>query len=168
MLIKVSEHYHGCDSLPGFLGRNQFCVECESSFDHDDYGQHPCKGKKCPACLPTRCPDYRPGEWFEYPCRCGHRFFFGEQCLTNHKTYSSTDGQKADPVKKIKSVCGSTKKFPSMQSSPPTPRDRNATRVRHGRMPLLQRVSQPLQPPVFHPESHQAGAEKEITKIQET
>ena len=112
VLIKVGEHYHGCNSLPGFLGKNQFCVECEISFDHDDYNHHPCQGKKCPACLQTGCPDRRPGQSFEYPCRCCHRFFFGEQCFANHKTYSSTNGQKVDPNKKIKSVCGSTKKCP--------------------------------------------------------
>ena len=112
VLIKVGEHYQGCNSLPGFLGKNQFWVECETSFNDDDYGHHPCKGKKCPACLQTGCQDYRPGESFDHPCRCCHRFFFGEQCLANHRTYSSTNGPKADPAKKIKSVCGYTKKCP--------------------------------------------------------
>ena len=112
VLIKVGEHYHGCNSLPGFLGKNHFCVECETGFNDDDHRHHPCQGKKCPACLQTGCPDYRPGQSFDHPCRCCHRFFFGEQCFANHKTYSSTNGQKVDPTKKIKSVCGSTKKCP--------------------------------------------------------
>ena len=112
VLIKVGEHYHGCNSLPGFLGTNQFSVECETSFNDDDYNHHPYKDRKCPACLQTGCQDYRPGESFDYLCRCCHRFFFGEQCLANHRTYSSINGKKADPAKKIKRVCGSTKKYP--------------------------------------------------------
>ena len=113
-LIKVGDHYHGCNSLPGFLGKGHFCVECETGFNDDDYGHHPCKGKKCPACHQTRCQDYRahPEASLDHPCQCCHRFFFGEQCFANHKTYSSTNGKKADPTKKIKSVCGSTKKCP--------------------------------------------------------
>ena len=112
VLIKVRDHYHGCNSLPGFLGKTYFCVECETGFNDDSYRHHPCKGQKCTACHQTGCPDRRPGQSFEYPCRCCHRFFFGEQCFANHKTYSSTNGKKADPNKKIKSVCGSVKKCP--------------------------------------------------------
>ena len=58
--------------------------------------------------------------------------------------------------------------MPSMQPSPPPPRDRDATRLRYGRMPLLQRISQSLHPPVLYPEPHQAGAEKEIIEIEKT
>ena len=55
VLIKVGDHYHGCNSLPGFLGTVHFCVECETSIENDDYSHHPCKGKKCPACFQTEC-----------------------------------------------------------------------------------------------------------------
>ena len=77
VLIKVRDHYHGCNSLPGFLGKSYFCVECKTGFNDDSYEHHPCKGKKCPACLQTGCPDHRPGHSFDHPCRCCHRFFFG-------------------------------------------------------------------------------------------
>ena len=114
VLIKVGEHYHGCNSLPGFLGSHHFCVECETAFHDDDDHHHPCIGKKCPACCQTECEDFRarPTDSLEHPCRCCHRFFFGERCLNNHRTYSVTNGKKADPNKKIKSVCGSKKKCP--------------------------------------------------------
>ena len=28
IFIKVGEHYYGCNSLPGLLGSNHFCVDC--------------------------------------------------------------------------------------------------------------------------------------------
>ena len=50
VLIKVGDHYHGCNSLPGYLGTNHFCRHCETSYIQDDINHHPCKGKKCLAC----------------------------------------------------------------------------------------------------------------------
>ena len=59
VLIKVKDHYHGCNSLSGFLGKGHYCVECETGFNDDSYGHHPCKGQKCPACHQTGCPGSR-------------------------------------------------------------------------------------------------------------
>ena len=78
VLFKVGDHYHGCNSLLGFLGTNHFCCHCETSYTQDDINHHPCKGKKCLACHQTGCPDFSPGQ---SPCnqcpRC-HCSLFGE------------------------------------------------------------------------------------------
>ena len=113
ILIKVGEHYHGCNSLPGFLGTDQFCLHCETSYKADDIKHHPCRGKKCPSCHQTGCPDHVPDQLPCHPCPRCHRHFFGEQCLGNHYVYSSTDGKKADFTKKIKNVCDTHRKCPN-------------------------------------------------------
>ena len=107
ILIKVGEHYHGCNSLSGFLGRGYFCIKCETSFNTDDIKHHPCKGKKCHAFCETQCIDYHQsrGQEAGHTCPQCHRQFFGEQCLGNHYVYSTTDRKRADTAKKIKPVC---------------------------------------------------------------
>jgi len=112
VLIKAGEHYHGCNSLSAFLGKSNFCIECEKSYQTDDISHHPCNGKKCPACCETQCEDRRRASDTTQTCPRCHRAFFGEQCLANHHTYSKTDGTKADATKKIKNVCSSLRKCP--------------------------------------------------------
>ena len=115
VLIKVGEHFHGCHSLAGFLGRGYFCLDCEKSFDHDDMKDHPCSGKKCRACHQTECPDYHNthGEAATLPCDRCHRSFFGPRCLENHYAYSTVIGKKANPSEKIKNVCATQRKCPT-------------------------------------------------------
>ena len=45
VLIKGGDHYHGCNSLPGFLGTDHFCFDCETSYKDDDINHHPCKAR---------------------------------------------------------------------------------------------------------------------------
>ena len=113
-LIKVGDHYHGCNSLPGFLGKHFYCVECETGYEHDTINQHPCKGKKCRACCQTQCQDYlqHGNEAAKQTCPRCHRKFFGENCMGNHNAYSETDGVKANYDKKIKNVCSTARKCP--------------------------------------------------------
>ena len=140
ILIKVGEHYHGCNSLPGFLGTDQFCLHCETSYKADDIKHHPCQGKKCPSCHQTGCPDHVPDQLTRHPCPRCHRHFFGEQCLGNHYVYSSTDGKKADFTKKIKNVCDTHRKCPNCNRLLRLARS-NATRLWYCRVPLVQRIS---------------------------
>ena len=107
VLIKVGEHYHGCNSLPGFLGSSHFCVDCETSFEHDDEHHHPCQGKKCPACFHTHCPD-KGNPTATHPCSSCHRIFLGEQCLTNHRDFTTVDGKKANA--KHPNVCATVRR----------------------------------------------------------
>ena len=67
------------------------------------------------------------------------------------------EGKKADATKKVKNVCATQRK---------TLRDRNTTRVRHRRVPLVQRVSQSLPSSMSHPEPHQTGTKEKTTEIQ--
>jgi len=57
-LIKEDSHYDGCNSFSGFLNKSYFCDECNRGFDHDDFKNHPCYGKWCPACKRKDCPDF--------------------------------------------------------------------------------------------------------------
>lgn len=104
ILIKAGEHYHGCTSISGFLGRNRSCLHCEKGYDYDDMKHHPCQGKKCFACYQSKCEDYRRagGESATLECNRCQRSFLGDQCMQNHYVYASTDEKKADPAKKIK------------------------------------------------------------------
>ena len=112
VLIKVGEHYHGCNSLPGFLGKHFYCVECERGYKHDTMSEHPCTGKKCRACCQAQCQDYLQNgkEQAKHACPRCHRKFFGETCMGNHYVYSETHGVKANYDKKIKNVCSTVRK----------------------------------------------------------
>ena len=92
-IIKEDDHYDGCNSFLGFLSKSFFCNECNRGYDHNDHGNHPCKGKWCPSCHRKDCPDFAeakrllgPGK-FPLPsslCRLCHRSFFGEDCYSYH------------------------------------------------------------------------------------
>ena len=112
VLIKVGEHYHGCSSLKVFLGKNIFCLECETGYEHDTVDEHPCNGKKCRECCQTQCPDYlqHGKEPAKHTCPRCHRKFFGETCMGNHYAYSETNGIRANYDKKIKNVCSTVRK----------------------------------------------------------
>ena len=110
ILIKVGHHYHGCNSLSGFLGTNYFCIDCETRYQQDDHSHHPCKGKKCHACKQTGCVDFVPGQISRHQCPRCQRAFFGEQCMGNHYVYSTLDGTRANGAKGIQSVCNTVRK----------------------------------------------------------
>ena len=107
VLIKVDEHYHGCNSLPGFLGSSHFCVDCETSFEHDDEHHHPCVGKKCRACFQTHCPD-KGNLTTTHSCSSCHRTFLGEQCFINHRDYTTIDGKQCNV--KHPNVCATVRR----------------------------------------------------------
>ena len=111
-LIKEDDHYDGCNSFNGFLSKSYFCDECNRGFDHDDFHQHPCKGKWCPSCKRKDCPDFievkQPLARGKIPtptflCQLCHRKFFGDQCYNYHLQRRSL---------RIKSICDSYKKCP--------------------------------------------------------
>ena len=110
ILIKVGDHYHGCNSLPGFLGTDHFCLHCETNYKDNDINHHPCKGKKCSSYHQTGWPDFAPDHLPRHPCPRCQCHFFGEECLGNHHAYSTTNGKKADAAKKIKKVCDTHRK----------------------------------------------------------
>jgi len=123
VLIKVGEHYHGRNSLSAYLGKSNFCIECEKSYQTNDISHHPCNGKKCPACCQTQCEDHRRARDTTHTCNRCHRSFFGEQCLENHYAYSKIDGTKADATKKNQKSMQLPTQVSSLQQITQTSRD---------------------------------------------
>ena len=112
ILIKHGEHYHGCNSLKGFFGRDFYCLHCEKGFDHNRKRDHACQGKRCYACHQATCPDFRRAiaekTNASLPCESCGRKFFGDTCLNLHRAHT-TEEKKADPKNKD-SVCCRHKK----------------------------------------------------------
>ena len=163
--IKVGEHYHGCNSLPGFLGTNHFCLHCQTSYKDDDINHHPCKGKKCHACHQTGCPDFSPSQSPRHRCSRCHHSFFGEQCLGNHYVYSTTNGKKADSNKKIKNVCTSECKCLNCNRLL-RPREIETRHMCGAAECPSCRVPQSLPSSMLHPKPAQTGTEKKATEVQ--
>ena len=112
-LIKVHDHYNGCNSFNGFLSNSYFCDDCNRGYNTDDFKHHPCKGKWCRSCERKDCPDFIAAKQAcgsgNYPkpqelCRLCHREFHGTQCYNYHL-------QRRDNRKK-RSICEMVKKCP--------------------------------------------------------
>ena len=109
-IIKEDDHYDGCNSFGGFLGKSYFCDDCNKGYNTEDFHHHPCEGRKCPACHRRDCPDFveakRLSQWHPTPkelCSLCHRTFFGDQCYNTHLQRQS---------KKVPSLCVTLKKCP--------------------------------------------------------
>ena len=76
-------HYHGCTSYLGFLERSYFCDTCNKGFDHDDFRNHPCEGRRCKACKQTECGT-KPHEPTLH-CSACNRHFYSQNCLALHR-----------------------------------------------------------------------------------
>ena len=109
LLIKVDDHYHGCNSFGGFLSKSYFCHDCNSAYDHEDKDHHTCKGKWCPSCESSKCQDYlnqkstldqgkfpKPRE----PCGLCNRLFFGDDCYSRHLHGTKSKRSLCDTKKK--------------------------------------------------------------------
>ena len=168
ILIKVGNHYHGCNSLSGFLGSVYFCIECETSYKQDDYSHHPCKGKKCHACHQTGCVDFAPGQIPCHQCPRCQRAFFGEQCMGNHYVYSTTDGKRADIAKKIKNVCSTVRKCKNCNRLLPPHEIETRDVCGTAECPSCKKIPQSSNSPMLHSESRQVRGKEEITQIQKT
>ena len=115
LLLKVGDHYHGCNSFGGFLPRSYFCHDCNRGYNTEDRHNHPCKGHWCWSCERNDCKDFldakhtcEPGK-FPSPiilCKDCNQSFFGESCKSNHKIGSA----KWKPLCDIKKKCLSCKK----------------------------------------------------------
>ena len=47
VFIKVGKHYHTCNNLAAFMGKSNYCVQCEKGFNSNDKKHHRCPGKRC-------------------------------------------------------------------------------------------------------------------------
>ena len=113
-LILEDGHYDGCTSFKAILGRNFFCNRCDRGFDHDTFAEHPCDGRRCPACHDTECVDFRRArEGFEgrrhaspsVPCNLCHRKFFGDVCMARHISNPLGGKTMCDRMKKCPACC---------------------------------------------------------------
>ena len=113
-LILEDGHYDGCTSFKAILGRNYFCDLCDRGFDHDTYAEHPCEGRRCPACHDMDCVDYGrareglEGSRFCSPtalCNLCQRKFFGDVCMTRHLVNRSGGKTMCDLKKKCRVCC---------------------------------------------------------------
>lgn len=110
LLIKVDDHYHGCNSFKGFLGKSYFCHDCNRGYNQEDIKHHPCKGKWCRSCKRADCPDFtevkrlcEPGQFPSPTVFCSHcnRHFFREACYASHKIGTA----KCKPLGDVEKKC---------------------------------------------------------------
>ena len=112
-LLLEDQHYDGCTSFPSMLGRKLFCDTCDKGFDHETYAEHPCEGRKCPACHSLECEEYGQARQqggsrsFAPPsrlCQRCHRMFFGDACLARHAARARNgEGRQKSMCDKLKS-----------------------------------------------------------------
>ena len=94
LLVKVDDHYHGCNSFAGFLERNYFCHDCNKGYNVDDFKHHACKRIWCRGCKKKGCPDWDSvkaglvaGQFPSATHQCSdcNRLFYGQHCYDDHK-----------------------------------------------------------------------------------
>ena len=98
-LDKERDHYYVIVNMKAFVEGVYYCIECEKSFNTNDYELHSCPGKCCGYCKQLNCEDLLSKSLQQHYemiiCQTCERKFFGEQCLRNHLSKSST-GQQVD------------------------------------------------------------------------
>ena len=113
-LDKERDHYDVIVNMKAFVGGVYYCIECEKSFNTNDYEHHSCPGKRCGCCKQLNCVDLLSKSLQQHyemiTCQTCERKFFGEQCLRNHLSKSST-GQQVD-ILSANSVCRTYRKCP--------------------------------------------------------
>ena len=137
LLIKVDDHYHGCNSFKGFLGKSYFCHDCNRGYNQEDIKHHWCKGKWCRSCERADCPDFtevkrlcEPGQFPSPTVSCGHchRYFFGEACYASHKIGTA----KRKPLCDVKKKCLACHKvYDAAPVEKKRGGDRKSTKYRH-------------------------------------
>ena len=114
LLIKVGEHYHGCNSYSGFLDNSYFCHECNRGYNREDRANHSCDGKCCFACDSLRCADFKDAKSTLPPgkhpkptrlCSSCSRHFFGDQCYERHLQSTTTTRSMCETTKKCLACC---------------------------------------------------------------
>jgi len=104
-LLHIDLHYHLITSMDGFLGTAYFCSKCLKGYQTE--GEHKCKMNPdfCTACRQENCPDHlNPKEDAGIYCSDCNLMFKGQNCFTNHKTFTVAGHQCEG-----KSVCDTVK-----------------------------------------------------------
>ena len=83
-LLKSNDHFDGLTSIPAFINRSYYCIECQRGFNTNDKANHICQGRRCSSCGRFDCEDYvrgtRPAEY----CSLCHCKFYGAYCKRHH------------------------------------------------------------------------------------
>ena len=74
--------YHGCTSFQAFLGKSYFCDMCNRGYDHEDFRNQPCDGRRCKSCKQVACgaKSHQPTVY----CMHCHRHFYNDRCVAFH------------------------------------------------------------------------------------
>lgn len=111
-LDQERDHYDVIVNMQGFIGGVYYCIECEKSFNTNDFQHHSCPGKRCGCCKQLNCVDFLNKTLQEHydmsTCETSERKFFGEQCLRNHLSKTGT-GQEVS-VMSANCVCRTYRK----------------------------------------------------------
>ena len=87
-------HFDVIVNMKAFVGGVYYCIDCEKSFNNNDFEHHSCPGKRCGCCKQLEREDFlnkNVNEHYEMlTCETCKRKFFGEQCLINHRSKSNT------------------------------------------------------------------------------
>lgn len=99
LLVKLGQHFHGCNSFGGFLSRSYYCHDCDKAYNNEDNNHHTCEGKWFPSGEKTNYPDFTTlkfslplGTFLKpsSPCHLCHRLFFGGTCFNAHLQCTKT------------------------------------------------------------------------------
>ena len=114
LLVKVDDHYHGCNSFGGFLDTCYFCHDCNRGYSTEDMANHQCDGKWCVSCYRPNCPDYQSAKQVlargQLPeptvlCLSCNRLFMGDDCLLNHSNATRSNRSTCEVYKKCPACC---------------------------------------------------------------
>ena len=114
LLVKVGDHYHGCNSYSGLLDTSYFCHECNKGYNNEDRAHHPCNGTYCFACESRCCDDFKNAKASEPPgqhpkptrlCSSCSRHFFRDQCYERHLQGTTKNRSMCETVKKCLTCC---------------------------------------------------------------
>ena len=134
LLIKVDDHYHGCNSFAGFLDRSYFCHDGNKGYNTENRIHHFCDGKYCSSCYRADCRDYQsikqalPRGKLPKPtllCESCNRQFMGPDCFLHHTNATSVTRSTCDIYKKCL-VC-----LRVYEAAPPEKKGRISLKYKH-------------------------------------
>ena len=94
LLLLEDGHYDGCTSYASWFNRSQYCHECDTGFNTNNYAEHPCQERRCSSCESFDCANYNALRTNQtelqtrpipsHRCEDCHRSFYGPDCFLRH------------------------------------------------------------------------------------
>ena len=128
LLLKVGEHYHGCNSFAGDLDTSYFCHDCNKGYNNEERSKHPCNGRWCFSCNRRTCGDFQAaklaaGGKSPTPtrlCSSCNRRFQGPDCYAHHLGSTSTRRSQCEQWRVCLLCCCEYEAAPRDRSVAPT------------------------------------------------